>query len=100
MMESFQLLPVHPGEILLEEFLNPMEISPSKLAEDINVSITLINEIIEAKRSINAEMALRLSKYFGLSERFWLNLQIKYDLEVTKYQLKNSLETDVKPIQI
>lgn len=98
-MDSFNLQPVHPGEILLEEFLEPMSINSSKLAEDINVSLATINEIIEGQQSINAEIALRLSKYFGLSERFWLNLQVKYDLEVTKDRLKNCLETEVKSIQ-
>ncbi|WP_107666286.1 HigA family addiction module antitoxin [Cyanothece sp. BG0011] len=99
-MESFNLQPVHPGEILLEEFLEPMSINSSKLAEDINVSLATINEIIEGQQSINAEIALRLSKYFGLSERFWLNLQVKYDLEVTKDRLKNCLETEVKSIKM
>ena len=92
-MKSFELQPIHPGEILLEEFLEPMSISLSKLAEDINVSLDIINQIIEEKQSINAEIALRLSKYFGLSEKFWLNLQVKYDIEVTKDRLKNCLET-------
>ena len=99
-MESFDLQPVHPGEILLEEFLKPMEINSSKLAKDINVSLNTINQIIEGKQSINAEIALRLSKYFGLSERFWLNLQVKYDIEVTKDRLKNCLETEVKSIKL
>ena len=99
-MESFELQPIHPGEILLEEFLNPMEINSSKLAEDINVSLDTINQIIEGKQSINAEIALRLSKYFGLSERFWLNLQVKYDIEITKDRLKNCLETEIKSIKI
>lgn len=97
-MESFDLQPIHPGEILLKEFLQPMEINLSKLSEDINVSLDVINQIIEGKQDINAEIALRLSKYFGLSERFWLNLQVKYDIEVTKDRLKSCLETEVKSI--
>ncbi|MGB5768495.1 MAG: HigA family addiction module antitoxin [Crocosphaera sp.] len=99
-MKYFDLQPIHPGEILLEEFLEPMSINLSKLAEDINVSLDIINQIIEGKQSINAEIALRLSKYFGLSERFWLNLQVKYDIEITKDRLKNFLETEVKSINM
>ncbi len=98
-MKYFDLQPIHPGEILLEEFLEPMSINSSKLAEDINVSLDIINQIIEGKQSINAEIALRLSKYFGLSERFWLNLQVKYDIEVTKDRLKNCLDNEVKSIK-
>ena len=98
-MNDLYLKPIHPGEILLEDFLKPMSISLSKLAEDINVSLDTINQIIEGKQSINAEIALRLSKYFGLSERFWLNLQVKYDIEITKDRLKNCLETEVKSIK-
>lgn len=97
-MKSFELQPIHPGEILLEEFLKPMKINSSKLAKDINVSLNTINHIIEGEQDINAEIALRLSKYFGLSERFWLNLQVKYDIEITKDRLKNCLESEVKSI--
>ena len=71
--------PVHPGEILVEEFLKPMGISQYKLAKDISVHPRRINEIVQGKRSISADTALRLSRYFGLSERFWLNLQARYD---------------------
>ena len=76
--------PVHPGEILLEEFLQPMGISQYKLAKDITVHPRRINEIVHGKRAISADTALRLSRYFGLSERFWLNLQSRCDLEVEK----------------
>jgi addiction module HigA family antidote len=94
MAETFE--PVHPGEILLEEFLNPMEISQYRLAKDIGVHPRRINEIVHGKRSITADTALRLSRYFGLSERFWLNLQSRYDLEVQKDRLKGRLEKEVK----
>ncbi|HEY9864417.1 HigA family addiction module antitoxin [Planktothrix paucivesiculata] len=90
-----KLEPVHPGEILLEEFLNPMEITLEKLAEDIHISLIKIDEIIQGKSSITADIALRLSKYFELSERFWLNLQINYDLELAKDQLEDRLESEV-----
>jgi antitoxin HigA-1 len=88
--------PVHPGEVLLEEFLKPMEISQYKLAKDISVHPRRVNEIVHGKRSISADTALRLSRYFGLSERFWLNLQARYDLEVEKDRLEGRLEDEVK----
>jgi len=93
---SIKIKPIHPGEILLEEFLNPMEISQYRLAKDINVPPRRINEIILGKRSITADTALRLSKYFKLSEQFWLNLQMRYNIETTKDKLKNKLEKEVK----
>ncbi len=92
--------PIHPGEILLEEFLKPMGISQYKLAKDINVHPRRINEIVHGKRSISADTALRLSRYFGLSERFWLNLQARYDLEVEKDKLKGRLDNEVKVLAI
>jgi addiction module HigA family antidote len=76
-----KIAPVHPGEILIEEFLKPLGISQYKLAKDISVPPRRINEIVQGKRSITADTALRLSRYFGLSERFWLNLQSRYGLE-------------------
>jgi addiction module HigA family antidote len=94
MTETFE--PVHPGEILLEEFLKPMGISQYRLAKDIGVHPRRINEIVHGERSITADTALRLSRYFGLSERFWLNLQSRYDLEVQKDRLKGRLEQEVK----
>ena len=87
-----KLPPIHPGEILMEEFLKPMGISQYKLAKDISVPARRINEIVQGKRSITADTALRLSRYFGLSERFWLNLQSRYDLEVEKDKLDMRLE--------
>ena len=92
--------PIHPGEILLEEFLKPMGISQYKLAKDINVHPRRINEIVHGKRSISADTALRLSRYFSLSERFWLNLQARYDLEVEKDRLKGRLDNEVKVLAI
>ncbi len=88
--------PIHPGEILLEEFLTPMGISQYKLAKDISVHPRRINQIVHGKRSISADTALRLSKYFGQSERFWLNMQARYDLEVEKDKLEGRLEKEVK----
>lgn len=88
--------PIHPGEILLEEFLRPMDISQYKLAKDINVPARRINEIVHGNRSITADTALRLSHYFGLSDRFWINLQSRYDIEVEKDKLAGRLEKEVK----
>ncbi|KAB2839231.1 MAG: HigA family addiction module antidote protein [Melioribacteraceae bacterium] len=87
---------IHPGEILLEEFLLPMEISQYRLAQDINVPARRINEIVLGKRAISADTALRLSEYFGLSEKFWLNLQMRYNLEIEKDILKDRLKIEVK----
>ena len=88
--------PIHPGEILLEEFLIPMDISQYRLAKDINVPPRRINEIVLGKRTITTDTALRLSEYFGLSEKFWLNLQMKYNLEIEKDRLKDKLKKEVK----
>ena len=94
-MKNKLLEPIHPGEILMEEFLRPMDISQYRLAKDINVPARRINEIVHGKRSISPDTALRLSKYFGLSERFWINLQARYDLEIEKDRLKNRLDEEV-----
>jgi addiction module HigA family antidote len=94
-MSKTKLPPIHPGEILKEEFLKPMGISQYRLAKDINVPPRRINEIIQGKRSITPDTALRLSKYFGLSERFWINLQAHYDLETEKDRLKDRLNKEV-----
>ena len=87
--------PIHPGEILLEEFLEPMEISQYKLAKDIAVPARRINEIVHGKRAVSANTALRLSKYFGTTAEFWLHLQTRYDLEKEKDKLGSRLEAEV-----
>jgi addiction module HigA family antidote len=94
------LAPIHPGEILMEEFLKPLGVSQYKLAKDIHVPARRINEIVHGKRSITADTALRLSRYFNLSERFWLNLQARYDLEVEKDKLNDRIKTEVKVLQM
>jgi addiction module HigA family antidote len=91
--------PVHPGEILAEEFLAPLKISQYRLAKDLNVPPRIINEIVHGKRFITADTALRLSRYLGLSERFWLNLQSRYDLEVEKERSKGRIEAEVKVLE-
>jgi antitoxin HigA-1 len=94
-MTNDRTFPIHPGEILLAEFLEPLELSQYCLAKDISVPPRRINEIVHGERSITADTALRLSRYFGMSERFWLNLQARYDLEVEKDRLGARLETEV-----
>ena len=94
-MPARKLPPVHPGEVLREEFLTPLEISQYRLAKDISVPPRRINEIVHGKRGISADTALRLSRYFGTSERFWLNLQTGYDLGVERDRLGDRLETEV-----
>ncbi|MEK7326667.1 MAG: HigA family addiction module antitoxin [Chloroflexota bacterium] len=95
-MAERKLPPIHPGEILLEEFLKPLGLSQYRLAKDISVPARRINEIILGKRSISPNTALRLSRYFGLSDRFWINLQARYDLEVEKDKLADRLEHEVR----
>jgi addiction module HigA family antidote len=96
-MVKTALAPVHPGEVLLEEFLEPMEISQYRLAKDISVPPRRINEIVHGKRSVTADTALRLARYFGTSDRFWLNLQTSYDLDVERDKLGSRLEEEVLP---
>ena len=93
-----KIAPVHPGEILSEEFLDPMEITQYRLAKDISVPARRINEIVHGKRRISADTALRLSKYFGISERFWMNLQTRYDLEIEKDRLGSRLDDEVRKL--
>jgi addiction module HigA family antidote len=91
-----RLSPTHPGEVLLEEFLKPLGISQYRLAKDTKVSPRRINEIVHGKRSISADTALRLARYFGTTDRFWLNLQTRYDLEVEKDRLGDRLIQEIQ----
>ncbi len=91
--------PIHPGQILLEEFLQPMGISQYRISKDISVPARRINEIVHGKRSITADTALRLGKFFSMSAQFWLNLQSRYDLEVAEDTLKNRLKKEVHVYQ-
>ena len=95
-MSDKRLPPIHPGEILLEEFLKPMGISQYRIAKATSVPARRINEIVHGKRSITADTALRLSKYFGMSDRFWMNLQMRYDLELEKDRLGSRLDVEVE----
>jgi antitoxin HigA-1 len=89
--------PVHPGEILLEEFLAPLGVSQYQLAKELSVPARRINEIVHGQRRISADTALRLARYFGTSERFWMNLQARYDLEIEKDRLGAALD-GIRPL--
>lgn len=99
-MKYKKLPPIHPGEILREEFLEPMGISQYRLAKDISVPPRRINEIVHGKRSITADTALRLGRFFNMSPQFWLNLQTRYDLEITEDRLENRLDDEVHVLQV
>jgi addiction module HigA family antidote len=90
--------PIHPGEILLLEYLQPFGISQARLAKDLSVSVRRIREIVRGTRSISTETALRLARYFGTSERFWLNLQAQHDIEVERERLGDRLDREVKAL--
>jgi addiction module HigA family antidote len=94
-MAAKKLAPVHPGEVLLEEFLGPLGLSQYRLSREINVPPRRINEIVHRKRAITADTALRLARFFSTSERFWLNLQSRYDLEIERDRLGHRLRKEV-----
>ncbi len=90
--------PIHPGEVLQEEFLEPLEMTSYGLAQAIGVPATRMYQVVAGKRAISTDTALRLSRFFGTSERFWLNLQVRYDLEVEKDRNGESIEKEVQPL--
>ncbi len=93
-----KLSPIHPGEVLLEEFIKPMNLSQNRLAIDIGVDARRINEIVLHKRAVTADTALRLSRFFGNSPQFWMGLQTQYDLDVAEDQLGKRLDREVRPL--
>jgi addiction module HigA family antidote len=95
-----KLNPIHPGEVLLEEFIKPMNLSQNRLAIEIGVDARRVNEIVLGGRSITADTALRLARYFGVSPQFWLGLQAEYDLDIAMDKLGNRLEREVRPRQM
>lgn len=95
-----KLLPIHPGEILMEEFLNPLGISQYKLAKEIHVPARRINEIVHGERAVTVDTALRLSRYFGTSAEFWLNLQTIYALEKEKDKLGEKLNFEIRVLEL
>ena len=94
-MRTKKIAPVHPGEILMEEFLKPMSISQYRLAKDISVPARRVNEIVHGQRAISADTALRLGKYFGMSPQFWTNLQSHYELEMEEDRIGAKLSKEV-----
>ena len=94
-MKTKKIAPIHPGEILIEEFLNPMAISQYKLAKDISVAPRRINEIVHGLRAVSADTALRLGRYFGMTPQFWLNLQSHYDLAMAEDRIGDRLAEEV-----
>ena len=95
-MSKTKLQPVHPGEVLHEEFLKPMSLSQNRLALDIGVPARRINEIVLGKRGVTADTALRLARYFGMSAQFWLGLQLDYELDMASDKLSTRLEREVR----
>jgi antitoxin HigA-1 len=98
-MTKRTLSPIHPGEILLEEFLKPMKISQYKLAKDLHVTPIRISQIVHGKRSISADTAIRLGRYFKMEAEFWMNLQTSYDLEKAMIQSRRKIYQEVKPMK-
>ena len=98
MAKSERLPPIHPGEILREDFLKPLGISMNRLALDLRVPVTRIAEIVHQRRGITPDTALRLGRYFNTSARFWMNAQSSYDLEVAQDELQAAVERDVRPL--
>ena len=94
-MAPKRLAPVHPGEVLIEEFLEPLEMTQYRLAKSLKVPARRINEIVHGTRAVSADTALRLARFFGTSDRFWLNLQAAYDLDVERDRLGARLEREV-----
>jgi antitoxin HigA-1 len=95
-MTAEKLIPVHPGEVLLEEFLKPMELSQHRLALSLGVDARRINEIVLGKRRVTADTALRLSRFFGTTPQYWMGMQSDYDLDVAEDTLGNRLEIEVR----
>jgi antitoxin HigA-1 len=95
-MMTERLAPVHPGEVLLEEFLIPMELSQNRLALDIRVPARRINEIVQGKRRMTPDTALRLARYFNMSPQFWLGLQLDYDLDIARDEMAERIEREVQ----
>lgn len=97
-MADEKLKPIHPGEVLREEFLEPFDISAESLAENIGMNVQNLREIVSEHQTVTADVALRLAKYFGTSAQFWLGLQSDYDLDVTRELLGDKLEKEIVPL--
>jgi antitoxin HigA-1 len=92
------LPPIHPGEILIEEFMKPLGLSMNRVARDLRVPVTRIAEIVHGRRGVSSDTALRLARYFGTTPEFWMNLQSAYDLEVAQRGAMEQIERDVHPV--
>lgn len=99
-MKTKKIAPIHPGEVLMEEFLKPMNITQYRLAKDIRVPARRINEIVHGERSVSADTALRLARYFGSSAQFWLNLQASYDLETELDRIGSKIDREVRQLAV
>ena len=97
-MAAKKLRPVHPGDILLHDFMEPLKLSSYKLAKELGVSVPSVNEIVRRRRAVTAEMALRLSRYFGTSAQLWQNLQAQYDLEIASQKIGKRVERSIRPL--
>src|SRR6185503_4948630 len=93
-----RLRPVHPGDILLHDFMQPLKLSSYRLAKELGVTAPSVNEIVRRRRAVSAEMALRLSRYFGTSAQLWLNLQSQYDLEIASQKIGKKVERNIQPL--
>jgi addiction module HigA family antidote len=98
-MNEEKMPPVHPGEILLEDFMKPLGITQYRLAKEINVYPRRVNEIVQGKRAITADTALRLARYFGTSAEVWMNLQSHYDLELARDNVEEQIRAEVRPLE-
>ena len=99
-MNEEKLPPIHPGEVLQEEFLKPMKLSQNRLALELGVSARRINEIVLGKRRVTADTALRLARYFNMSAQFWLGLQMDYDLDVAEDAMAERIKQEVRPLSL
>lgn len=97
-MAAKRLRPVHPGDILLHDFMRPLKLSSYKVAKELGVAAPTVNEIVRRRRAITAEMALRLSRYFGTSAQLWQNLQTQYDLEIASRRIGKKVERAIQPL--
>jgi addiction module HigA family antidote len=97
-MATKRLQPVHPGDVLAHDFLEPLELSSYKLAKELGVSAPTVNEIVRGRRAVTAEMALRLARYFGTTAQLWQNLQSQYDLEIASQKIGKKVERIIQPL--
>jgi len=98
-MAAKRLRPVHPGDILAHDFMEPLQLSSYKLAKELGVSVPTVNEIVRRRRAVTAEMALRLSRYFGTTAQLWQNLQSQYDLEIASQKIGKKVERAIQPLK-